>query len=166
MNYTIIVAVAENQAIGLDGKLAWHLPNDLRFFKEKTRGFPVVMGRKTFESIGKPLPDRENVVVTGDRSYSRSGLRIVHSLEEAWESVSESSTVFLIGGETLYREALEKNAVGSVWVTRVHAYPIADKFFPELDTKVWQKKWSSERMPTDEKHVFEYTFEFWEKKTN
>ena len=112
---SMIVARSRNGVIGKEGKLPWHLPEDLKFFKQTTMGLPIIMGRKTWESIGRPLPGRRNVVVTSKSSYSAPGVEVVGSLEEAIKLFSSNDTVMVIGGETVYKQALPW--ADTVWLT-------------------------------------------------
>jgi dihydrofolate reductase len=134
---SIIVAASENNVIGKDNKLLWHLPDDLRHFKRTTKGHHVITGRKTFESQGRPLPGRINIIVTRNKKYKAEGCTIVHSLDEALNSVQGDEEPFIIGGEQIYRMALPK--VDKIYLTRVHARFEGDTFFPELDESQWQE---------------------------
>lgn len=137
MRIALIVARADNGVIGVDNQLPWHLPCDLKYFKQVTMGKPVVMGRKTFESIGRPLPGRTNVVVTHNLDWSASGVRVVTSLEDglklalAQADLDDADEVMMIGGATLYREAMQ--FVDRMYVTQVHASPNGDAFFEAPD---------------------------------
>lgn len=138
-----IVAVASNGVIGRNNQLPWYLPNDLKYFKAKTMGKPVVMGRKTFESIGKPLPGRTNIVVTANREYSAEGVRVVHSLDEAIslaESVAivdGSQELVIIGGAKLYAEALPQ--IDRLYLTEVKAEVEGDAYFDGVDWAEWSE---------------------------
>lgn len=149
----IIVAADENNTIGKDNDLIWHLPDDLKFFKQKTSGHPVIMGRKTYESLGRPLPNRTNVIITRDRDYQADGCVIVHSLEEALSAVN-GDEIFIIGGAEIYKQALP--ITDRVYLTRVHSTFEGDRFFPELGDE-WQEV-GSVLHPIDEKHVHAFTF--------
>jgi len=133
----IIVARANNGVIGVDNQLPWHLPSDLKYFKQVTMGKPVVMGRKTFESIGRPLPGRTNVVITRNADWSAPGVRVVGSLADALKlataqaDLDGADEVVVIGGATLYREAIDQ--VDRMYVTQVHASPDGDAFFEAPD---------------------------------
>ena len=132
----LIVARADNGVIGVDNQLPWHLPCDLKYFKQVTMGKPVVMGRKTFESIGRPLPGRTNVVITRNADWSASGTRVVGSLADALKlataqaDLDGADEVMVIGGATLYREAIDQ--VDRMYVTQVHASPCGDAFLKHL----------------------------------
>lgn len=153
---SIIVAAATNQAIGKDNQLLWHLPNDLRFFKKTTTGHPIIMGRMTYESVGKPLPNRRNIIISRQPDYQAEGTETVHSLEEAIELAGQhTEEIFIVGGAAIYALALERT--DRIYLTRVAASPEADTFFPEFDEAAW-KLVSSEPHPSDEKHAYPYSF--------
>lgn len=152
----IIVAIADNNAIGKDNQLLWHISEDLRYFKKVTMGATVVMGRKTYESIGKPLPGRRNIVVS--RSLKEiTGVEVFASVEAVIEEFKDSAEeVFIIGGGELYRSMLPY--ASKLYITFVHVtIPDADTFFPEIDPSLWHEI-SRESFPRGEK--FEYPFEF------
>ena len=139
MKTSLIVARADNGVIGVVNQLPWHLPCDLKYFKQVTMGKPVVMGRKTFESIGRPLPGRTNVVITRNADWSAPGVRVVGSLADALKLATAQADldgvdeVMIIGGATLYLEAIEQ--VDRMYVTQVHASPDGDTFFEAPDQK-------------------------------
>ncbi len=135
----LIVARANNSAIGLKGKMPWHLPEDLKHFKETTMGSPVIMGRRTYESIGRALPGRTNIVLTRDASFKAAGILVASSIEEALKLVDDAPLAFIIGGANLYAQALEKHLISSAWVTEIDAAPEADAFFPMLDKEHWSR---------------------------
>lgn len=152
---SIIVAAAENGAIGKDNQLLWHLPNDLKFFKRTTVGHPIIMGRKTYDSVGKPLPNRRNVVITRQHGLVIQGADVVHSLDEALALCATVAEVFIVGGAEIYRQALP--IVSRVYLTRVHADVDGDSFFPALDEREWILR-ATETHPIDERHAHGYTF--------
>ncbi|MEO5647211.1 MAG: dihydrofolate reductase, partial [Chitinophagaceae bacterium] len=162
MIYTHLVAASENNAIGKNNQLLWHLPNDLRYFKNKTWGMPVIMGRKTYESVDKPLPGRTNIVITKQEDWKRDGVIPVKSLEEALEKANETDAkeIFIIGGGEIFKESIE--IIKRIYLTRVHANFDGDTFYPEFDKNTW-KLVSSDPFPADEKHAYSYTFEIWER---
>lgn len=129
----IIVAVAKNGIIGKDGKMPWHLPSDLRHFKETTMGFPLIMGRKTYESIGKPLPWRDNIVLTRDTSRSFPGCVTMHSLDEALEYCKDQMKVFVIGGADIFISAMP--IADTLIITALEREYDGDVSFPEIDPK-------------------------------
>ncbi len=143
MTISIIVAVARNHAIGRNGDLLFHIREDLRHFKAVTMGRPVIMGRKTFESLpGGPLPGRDNLVITRNRDYSRPGIRVFHSLADALASLTDDAQPFIIGGGQIYAEALPM--ADRLYLTEIDAdVPDADTFFPVLETGEWEIESSS-----------------------
>jgi dihydrofolate reductase len=151
----IVVAMADNRVIGRDNRLPWHLPADLRHFRQVTVGKPVLMGRKTHESIGRPLPERTNIVVTRDRSYEAPGCVVVHSIESAIEAAGGHEEVMLIGGTDLYRQLLPK--ADRIYMTLVHAAFEGDARFPELDEREWREVERMDCAP-DEKNPWPYSF--------
>lgn len=157
---TLIAALADNGIIGRDGELPWHLPDDLRRFKRVTTGHAVVMGRRTFESVGKPLPGRRNVVLTRDASWSAEGVEVAASLDEAMSLLQDAGEVFILGGESVYRAALPR--AGRLVLTRVHAEIEGDTRFPDWDCEAWRLV-EREEHPADERHAHAMTFEVWER---
>ena len=127
---SMIAAIAsDNRALGLNGRLIYHIPEDLKRFKELTSGHPIIMGRKTFESIGMPLPNRRNIVITRDEEYFAEGVVIVHSLEEALGLIQNEDEVFIIGGGEIYKQAI--GMADKLYLTVVEGNPQADTFFPD-----------------------------------
>jgi len=158
----IAVAVADNFAIGKNNQLLWHMPADLKFFKQTTSGHTVIMGRKTFDSVGKPLPNRRNIVVTRDTSLKIDGAEVVNSLKEALELTKhEEKPVFIIGGAEIYRQVLPQT--DTIYLTTIHHTFDADTFFPEIDRNEWQVI-SSESHQADERNKYDYTFEVLKRK--
>jgi dihydrofolate reductase len=155
MMLSLIVAMAENRVIGKDNDLPWRLPNDLKWFKKHTLGNPIIMGRKTWESIGRPLPGRKNIVVTRNTDYVAEGCEIVHSLEDAIALVGCADEALVIGGAGLYEAALPKS--DRIYLTQVDAHVDGDTVFPQFDTSEWTIR-SEEAHPEDEKHAYAYTF--------
>jgi len=163
MIISLVVAAADNNAIGKDQKLLWCLPNDMKFFKNVTWGMVVIMGRKTLEALGKPLKGRKNIVITR-QSLNTDGAVIVKSLEEALSAAKEMDVkeVMVIGGGEIYKLALPK--ANRIYITRVHAKPEdADTFFPEFSEKEW-KLVSKKEYDADSKHEYAYSFQLWERK--
>jgi dihydrofolate reductase len=160
---TLIVAADENDAIGIDGQMPWHLPQDLKFFKNTTWAMPVIMGRKTFDSMGRPLPGRTNIVVTQNKDWKYDGVWTAGSLDEALILASslEVNEIFIIGGGTIYQAALP--LANRVYLTRVHTkMEKADTWFPQLNDKEWSIEWERPFLK-DEKHLFDYSFQCWER---
>ena len=159
---SLIVAASANNAIGKDNKLLWNLPNDLKFFKNTTWGMPVIMGRKTFESFGKPLPGRINIVITRQPGWNADGVIIAGDLHDALEKAAETNCkeVFIIGGGEIYRQSIEQ--ADRIYMTRVHATIDGDTFFPVIDESKWRLV-SNEDFAADEKHLYAYSFQTWER---
>ncbi|TBX70579.1 dihydrofolate reductase [Flavobacterium silvisoli] len=157
---TLIAAVAENNALGKDNQLLWHLPDDFKRFKNLTSGHYIIMGRKTFESFPKPLPNRTHVIVTRQKDYTPEGCIVVNSLTEAVSVCPKDEEVFVIGGGEIYHQAI--GLADKIDVTKVHHHFDADTYFPEIDPKLW-KVVSEEFHPKDEKHDFDFTFTTYER---
>lgn len=151
---SIIVAASENNVIGKDKALLWHLPDDLKHFKRTTKGHHVIAGRKTFESQGGPLPNRTNIIITRNPDYKAEGCIIVNTLEEALDAVENDDEPFIIGGEQIYRTALPQ--VDRIYLTRVHAEFEGDTFFPELDMSQWIEL-SNVFHDQDERHKYAFS---------
>ena len=161
MILSVIVAVARNGVIGRDNKLPWHLPADLKHFKEVTMGRPVVMGRKTFESIGRPLPGRKNIVVTRNRDFVANGCEVVSSLDAAIAMCADAAEIFVIGGAQLYAEAIDRAA--RLYITRVEADIEGDTHLPSIAPAAWKIVSSEPRSP-DERNALPMRFEVLERK--
>lgn len=160
---SFIVAMANDNVIGKDGKMPWHLPNDLKYFKRVTTGYPVLMGRKTYESIGKPLANRRNIVLTRDKSFHADGIEVIHSLKEVEPLMKDSEEFFVIGGATLYEQLLP--LADRLYVTKIHAQFEGDTYFPQIDEDEWQVV-HQEQGIIDDKNVYEHTFYVYERKQN
>lgn len=157
MKITLIAAVANNHVIGAENRLLWHLPADLQHFKKRTMGHTVVMGRKTFESIGKPLPGRRTIVVTRKKDYKAEGCEIAHSLEEAFKMAGKREEVFVAGGADIYEQTIELLHTHTLLITRVFASFEGDAFFPDVDPLKWQLIERDYRK-ADEKNIYDMTF--------
>ena len=152
----IVVAAAENNVIGKDNGLIWHLPADLRHFKQVTMGHPMLMGRKTFESIGKPLPGRTSIIITTQKDYAAKGCIVTHSLQEAVEQAKAlDEEICIIGGAEIYRQALP--LTDSIYLTRIHHSFEGDVFFPEIKEEEWEAVEQEHHEP-DEKNKYSYSF--------
>ncbi len=158
----LVVAASTNNVIGKDNSLVWHLPNDMKFFKNVTWGFPVVMGRKTFQELGKPLKGRVNIVITRQADWSVEEVITAGSLDGAMRSATETNAkkIFVIGGGEIYRQAI--SIADTIYITRVHGEFEGDAFFPEIDENEW-KLISNEDFPVDEKHAYAYSFQVWKR---
>ena len=160
MKVSLIAAMAKNRTIGLDNALPWHLPADQRYFKAKTMGHSLVMGRRTFESIGeRPLPGRKTIVVSRRRDYAPPGVEVARSLDEALAR-AEGEEVFVAGGEEIFREALPR--AHRLYLTRIERDFPGDTFFPEFDESAWRLL-DRERHEATTEIPFAYSFEIWEK---
>jgi len=155
---TMIAAVGENNELGKDNDLVWHLPDDFNRFKQLTTGHHIIMGRKTFESFPKPLPNRTHIVITKNRNYQKQGAIMVHSMEEALQKASGDEQPFIIGGGEIYR--LGMKIAHKIELTRVRGTFEADTFFPEIPKENW-KRIFEEHHQKDERHAYEFTYETW-----
>lgn len=162
----LIVAAAENGVIGRNNALPWHLPGDLQYFRRVTMGKPVIMGRRTFDSIGKPLPGRANIVITRSDGFAAEGVKVVHSLDEARALAQDialldgAAEAVVIGGAEIYREALPLAA--RLYLTRVHADVPGDVYLPEIDLSAWREV-SRERRAAEEPNPYDYSFVVYER---
>lgn len=154
MTVSIIVAIAKNNAIGKDNKLLWYLPNDLKHFKDVTTGHTVIMGRKTYDSVGKPLPKRRNIIITR-QAISIEGCEVVNSLEAALALCKDEDEVFIVGGAEIYRQSIP--LTDRIYLTVIDQEFDGDSFFPELDPEEWKEK-ERENFEPDEKNKLRYSF--------
>ena len=161
MHISLIVAVTENGVIGKDNKLLWRLPSDMQRFVKLTMGKPVIMGRKTFQSIGKPLKGRDNIVITSDQKFQAKDAFVVHSVEQAIEKAERCAQsrnveeIMVIGGEQIYQQTLE--FASYVYFSQVHAKIEGDAYFPSLYEIIWREV-SRELYPADNKNEFDYSY--------
>ena len=162
MIISLLVAAAENNAIGKNNQLLWSLPNDMKFFKNTTWGMAVIMGRKTYESVDKPLPGRFNIVITRQADWKAEGVIVAADLNDALKKAAETNCneVFVIGGGEIYKQSME--IADKIYMTRVHASFEADTFFPKIDESKWQLI-ANQDFWVDEKHKYAYSFQTWEK---
>jgi dihydrofolate reductase len=162
VSISLVVAAATNNAIGKDGAMPWHLPNDMKHFKNVTWGMPVVMGRKTFESLGKPLPGRKNIVISRQPGWKAEGTVAVQKIEDALFVAQQADVneVMVIGGGEIYKALFAR--AKRIYLTRVEAEPEADTFFPVIDAKEWHLV-SQKNHEADEKNAFNYSFQTWER---
>jgi dihydrofolate reductase len=153
----MIAAIGENNAIGKDNDLLWHLPDDFKRFKQLTTGHHIIMGRKTFETFPKPLPNRLHIIITRDKNYTieHPDCVVVHSLKDAIGLTSEDEFPFIIGGGEIYKQG--EAFSNKLEITRVHEDFDADTFFPEVDETIW-KLVASEYHPKDDRHKFDFTY--------
>ena len=158
---TIVVAMGLKNEIGAGNQLLWHLPKDLKHFKEITSGHPIIMGRKTYESIGKPLPNRTNIVISRKNDWFEEGILIVGSIKEALKFAKKiDENVFIIGGGTIYEQTID--LADQLEVTLVDAELKADTFFPKIDEKKWLKT-NETTHQKDEKNQFDFSFQTFER---
>ena len=157
----IIAAVSENNALGKNNDLVWHLPDDFKRFKELTSGHYIVMGRKTFESFPKPLPNRTHVIVSRQKNYAPEGCLLANNLEEAIKLCPTNENIYIIGGGEIYKQSMAFADV--LEITRVHHSFEADTFFPTIDASIWQLT-KEEFHPADEKHRYSFTYQTFLKK--
>ena len=162
MKLSIVVAMAENRVIGKGNQLPWRLPADLRHFKTVTMGKPIVMGRKTHESIGRALPGRHNIVVTRQHGYRAEGCTVALSVDAALAACADAPEVMLIGGAQLYRELLPRSS--TIYLTQVHAVIEGDAFFPEIDLAEWCESERSD-YPADDKNEHAFSFVILQRRT-
>lgn len=155
MNVTMIAAMAENRVLGKDNQLIWHMPEDLKRFKRLTSGHHVIMGRKTFESMNKPLPNRTNIIISRQGDYDGKGAIVVNSLEAALNAVKDDEQPFIIGGAEIYKLGLEH--ARRIELTHIHHKFEGDTFFPEFDARVWKLLRGESKEP-DEKNPYPYEF--------
>lgn len=166
MILSIISAIGKNKEIGKANTLLWNLPADMKHFKDTTTGHPIIMGQKTFESIGKPLPNRRNIVLTKDENFKQENIEIVYSIEELMEllrkTTNEQDECFIIGGGQIYKLFIDK--ADKLYITHVNAeFPDADTFFPAIDLNKWGKI-GSESYPKDEQNAYDLEFAVYKRK--
>jgi dihydrofolate reductase len=154
MIVSIVVAISENNAIGKDNKLLWYMPADLRHFKDITTGHTVIMGRKTYDSVGKPLPNRRNIIITR-QPIAITGCEVVNSIDAALALCSNEAEVFIVGGAEIYRQAM--HLTNRIYLTIIHKEFEADTYFPEIKADEW-KQVSKQDFEPDEKNLLPYSF--------
>lgn len=162
MILSLLVAADEHGVIGRNNQLPWHLPNDLRYFKNLTWAMPILMGRKTFESIGKPLPGRKSIVITRNKRWQHEGVEVVHSIDKAIDAANGfgAKEIFIIGGAEIFQSALP--SAQRIYLTRIHHAFEGDVFLPEIDEELWRKT-RSHYCAANEKNQYPHTFETWER---
>ena len=158
---TLIAAAGKNNELGKDNDLVWHLPDDFKRFKKLTTGHHIIMGRKTFESFPKPLPNRTHLVITRNKAYQKEGAVIVHSLDEALLKAQNDPQPFVIGGGEIYKLAME--VADKIELTRVHGSFDVDTYFPKIDMEKWQVV-SEAKHEKDEKHNYSFSYITYERK--
>ncbi len=157
MKLSLIAAVANNNVIGRENKLIWYLPADLKYFKNLTMGHTLIMGRKTFESIGKPLKGRTIIVLTGKKDYDALGCQLAASIKDALKLVKDEKEVFVAGGSQVYEQTIDLHHTRRLYITRVYANFEGDAFFPDIDPEKWELV-SIEEYEPDEKNKYPYAF--------
>ena len=155
MRVALIAALADNRVIGRDNQLPWRVPADLKHFKALTMGKPIIMGRKTWESIGRPLPGRDNIVVTRAADYRAEGCQVVHSVAEALQAAADADEAMIIGGANLYEQTLD--VADRLYLTQIRAEVEGDARFPVIDRQAWREI-ECESHPADERNEFAYDF--------
>ncbi|MCX7095953.1 MAG: dihydrofolate reductase [Methylobacter sp.] len=155
MKISLIVAMASNRAIGLNNQIPWHLSADLKKFKKITMGAPILMGRKTYESIGRPLPGRSNIIISRNPEYRQAGCLVFNDIEQALESCRDHAEIFVIGGSDFYRSMLA--VADTLYLTQIHREFPGDTFFPELDASQWIEV-EREDIQDDPDVAFSYSF--------
>lgn len=153
---TLIAAAGENNELGKDNDLVWHLPNDFKRFKKLTTGHHIIMGRKTFESFPKPLPNRTHIVITRNKDYKKEGAVVTHSMESALEIAKNDNEIFIIGGGEIYTIGLEYAT--KIELTRVHSNFDADTYFPEIPSEDWKLE-NEEFHDKDERHKYSFSYQ-------
>ena len=161
MKLALIAAVANNNGIGLKNKLPWHLPNDLIYFREVTMGKPIIMGRKTFDSIKKPLPGRTNIVITKNKNWHHNGVNVAHNLQNATSLAKElaladeQDEIMVIGGAEIYRQAIDQ--ADRIYLTKIHEHFDTDAFFPDIDQTMWREVSRKDMLPqANQKLAYSY----------
>jgi len=153
MHRSLVVAMARNRVIGRNNQLPWRLPADMAFFKRVTLGHPIIMGRRTYESIGKALPGRLNIVVSGQAGYEAPGCVVAHSMEEAYRAAGDAAEVSIIGGNAIFEAALP--SADTIYLTEVDADVAGDVFFPSFDRSEWDET-ELERHAADDRHAYPF----------
>jgi dihydrofolate reductase len=161
MKLSLIAAMSKNRVIGIDNRMPWHLSADLKRFRAVTWGKPILMGRKTYQSIGRPLPGRENIVLTSDKAYRAEGCSVAHSLDQALEAVAHHPEAMIIGGSALYQAALP--LAERLYLTRIDQDFQGDTFFPEFDESQWREV-ECRLVDNDPAVSFAYAFTIWDRK--
>ena len=160
MIVSIVDAKSKNNVIGKNNALPWHLPADLKHFKAVTMGKPILMGRKTFESIGRLLPGRRNIIISRDKNYVAAGCDVFSSIDDALHALAHEAEIMIIGGATIYEQILSRT--NRIYLTEVDVQIAGDAFFPDINWQHWRLV-SDERHVSDDKNPHAYCFQLWEK---
>ncbi len=165
IEFAHMVAASTNNVIGKNNQLPWKLPNDFKYFKNKTWGLTVIMGRKTYESLQKPLPGRYNIVITKNQDWSAEDVTVSHTLEDALAKATETDCkkVYIIGGAEIFKQTI--NLIDTIYLTRVAGEFEGDAFYPVIETDEWEMI-SEDKHQKDDKHAYNYAFQIWKKKEN
>lgn len=165
MNLSLLLAASENNVIGKDNRLPWHLPQDLKYFKNLTWGLPILMGRKTFDSIGKPLPGRKSVVITRQTGWRHEGVEVVHSIGDAIKAAEAygAREIFVIGGAEIFNTALP--VAERIYLTRIHHSFDGDVFFPKISSDEWNLV-SNRDCVADDKNPYNHSYQVWDRRTS
>ncbi len=160
---SLIVAASTNNAIGKANAMLWHLPEDFKFFKNTTWGMPIIMGRKTFEAIGKALPGRKNVIITSNKDWRAEGVVATNTIENAIKlaKTTNAKEIFITGGGEIYKQSIL--IADKIYMTRVHTNIDGDTFFPSIDSSIWKLVFEK-NVVADEKNIFDMSFQTWERK--
>lgn len=153
MKTSLIVAMTADRVIGINNTLPWHLPAELQNFRKLTMGHPIIMGRKTYDSIGRPLPGRQNIVITTNRNYKPEGVDVVYSIDAALQQCKDTDEAFIIGGAKIFEETI--HTADRLYLTLVHADVKGDVYFPEIKVNEWKETERTYR-PADEKNIYAY----------
>jgi dihydrofolate reductase len=161
---SLIVAASSNNAIGKSNAMLWHLPEDFKFFKNTTWGMPIIMGRKTFEAIGRPLPGRTNIIITSNKDWQVEGVTASTSLEEAIQiaKTTNAKEIFITGGGEIYKQSIL--IADKIYLTRVHTEIDGDTFFPVIDKSIWELDFEK-NVEADERNIYDMSFQTWVRKT-
>lgn len=160
MIVSIIVAMDESRVIGKDNKLPWHLPRELQYVKRTTMGHPIILGRKNYESIGRPLPGRRNIIVTRNEHFQAEGCEIAHNIDEVFQMCKSEEEIFIFGGEEIYKLFLPYT--NKLYITKIHHTFEGDTFFPEINEHEWIEQFAEEGI-TDDKNPYRYSYHIFEK---
>ncbi len=160
---SLIVAASTNNAIGKANAMLWHLPEDFKFFKNTTWGMPIIMGRKTFEAIGKPLPGRTNIIITSNKDWRAEGVIATSTIENAIKlaETTNAKEIFITGGGEIYKQSIL--IADKIYMTRVHTNIDGDTFFPSIDSSMWELVFEK-NVVADEKNIFDMSFQTWERR--
>lgn len=162
MKVSLIAAMDNNRVLGKENDIPWRIPKDWEYVKNTTEGYPIILGRKNLESIGRALPGRRNIILTRDKGFSYNGCEIVHSIEEVFELCSNEEKIFIFGGEQIYKLFLPY--VEKMYITKIHCEFEGDTFFPEVNYKEWSEVSVTQGI-TDEKNPYTYYFHIYERKS-